>query len=110
METKKDNYTYVGSTALNFKEQWYNHNHDLEYDAGTGTTLSGKYWELIKAQPTDPAPKIKWKIANRCHPLKAGMRACDVCTTEKCRILLQHGVPEPKASKDHNIPEPKDQV
>ena len=105
LESKKDNgrtdnYTYIGSTATTFKERWYNHKHDLTHDTGAGTRLSGKYWELMNANPNDHTPTISWKIVNKCHPLKAGCKVCDVCTTEKTRILLQHNVPEPKPPKN----------
>ena len=105
LESKKDNgrtdnYTYIGSTATTFKERWYNHKYDLTHDTGAGTRLSGKYWELINANPNDHTPTISWKIVNKCHPLKAGCKVCDVCTTEKTRILLQHNVPEPKPPKN----------
>ena len=95
IETKKDNYTYYGSTKNTFKERYNNHKHDLKNESQTGTTLSNKFWKLKKEKP-DETPTIKWKIINKCHPLKAGLPICDVCLTEKTRILLQHKGPDPK--------------
>ena len=57
--------------------------------------LSNKYLELKKENPTED-PKKKWQIINKCHRLTAGTPICDVCLTEKSRILLQHKGPPPK--------------
>ena len=99
IETKKENYTYNGSTGLTFKERYGGHKFDLKHETSTGTALSNKFWQLKKENP-DETPIVKWNIVNKCHPLKAGMPTCDVCLTEKTRILLQHEGPEPKPPKN----------
>ena len=95
IDTKNNNYTYYGSTGNTFKERFNNHKQDLNTETKTGTMLSNKYWELKKENPTED-PQIKWQIINKCHRLTAGTPICDVCLTEKSRILLQHKGPPPK--------------
>ena len=95
---KDNNYTYYGSTGNTFKERYSNHKQDLKNITKQGTALSNKFWEL-KNNPKEE-PTIKWQIIHRCHTLKAGMPVCDVCLTEKTRILLQHEGPEPKPPYD----------
>ena len=95
MSHKRKNYTYCGSTGNTFKERYSNHKQDLKNQSRAGTTLSSKFWELTTEDPSD-IPTIEWKIVNRCHTLKAGMPICDVCLTEKTRLLLGHEAPEPK--------------
>ena len=95
IETRQRNYTYWGSTGNSFKQRYYGHKQDLTHENRAGTTLSSKFWQLRRDKP-DEVPEIKWKIVNRCHQLKAGMPHCDVCLTEKTRLLLQHEGPEPK--------------
>ena len=90
------NYTYYGSTGNSFKERYNNHKHDLKNEASAGTTLSNMFWQLKKSPNVKENPTIKWQIIHKCHPLKAGLPICDVCLTEKTRILLQHEGPEPK--------------
>ena len=95
LQAKQNNFTYYGSTGNTFKERYSNHKQDLKNEDKAGTTLSNKYWELKKGKPPDD-PTIKWQIVNKCQPLSAGMPLCDVCLTEKTRILLQHDGPEPR--------------
>ena len=97
--TMNENYTYYGSTGNTFKERFSGHKQDLKNEARAGTTLSNKFWELKKKNPNN-TPQIKWDIVNKCHPLKAGMPVCDVCLTEKTRLLLQHDGPEPKPPRN----------
>ena len=99
MTMKNENYTYYGSTGNTFKERFSGHKQDLKNEARPGTTLSNKFWQLKKSNPSE-TPLIKWDIVNRCHPLTAGMPVCDVCLTEKTRLLLQHEGPEPKPPKN----------
>ena len=99
MTRKQENYTYTGSTGNTFKERYSGHKQDLKNEARPGTTLSNKFWQLKKSNPSE-TPLIKWNIVNRCHPLTAGMPVCDVCLTEKTRLLLQHEGPEPKPPKN----------
>ena len=90
------NYTNYGSTGNSFKERYNNHKHDLKNEASAGTTLSNMFWQLKKSPNVKENPTIKWQIIHKCHPLKASLPICDVCLTEKIRILLQHEGPEPK--------------
>ena len=99
IETRRSNYTYWGSTANTFKQRFYGHKQDLTNETRQGTTLSSMFWKLKNDNP-DETPEVKWKIVNRCHQLKAGMPHCDVCLTEKTRLLLQHEGPEPKPPPD----------
>ena len=50
-----------------------------------GTALAEKIWELKDKGKT---PTIKWSIADRAYPYKAGARACDLCRAEKMHIAL----------------------
>ena len=99
IEHKQDNYTYYGSTKNTFKERFGGHKFDLSHPDHPGTTLSTKFWELKTKNP-DETPVVKWKIVNKCCPLRAGMPHCDVCLTEKTRLLLQHEGPEPKPASN----------
>ena len=94
LESDKKQWVYFGSTGNTLKERFNNHKQDLRNRKRAGTTLSNKYWEL-KTNTTEE-PTIKWKVIHTCHKLKAGMPICDVCLTEKTRILLQHEGPDPK--------------
>ena len=95
MTWKQDNFTYTGSTGNTFKERYNGHKQDLKNENRPGTTLSNKFWQLKREDPS-ARPTITWEIINKCHQLKAGMTCCDVCLTEKTRLLLQHKGPPPK--------------
>ena len=101
-EAGNNSYAYIGSTANTFKERYSGHKQDLSKEERNGTTLSKKVWELKNANPQCDV-KISWKIAHKCHPLKAGMPICDVCLTEKTRILLGHNGPEGSVPKNSQI-------
>ena len=97
LESEKKQWIYFGSTGNTFKERYAGHKQDLKNQTRAGTTLSNKYWELKTSTTRKPEePTLKWKIIHTCHKLKAGMPICDVCLTEKTRILLQHEGPDPK--------------
>ena len=95
MTWKQDNFTYTGSTGNSFKERYSGHKQDLRNENRPGTTLSNKFWQLKREDPSEN-PTITWKIINKCHKLRAGIPCCDVCLTEKTRLLLQHKGPSPK--------------
>ena len=97
---KSDNYAYFGSTALTFKERFGGHKFDITHEDHPGTTLSRKIHEL---KITEPLEKVKWTIANRCHPITPGQPVYNVCTTEECRILLKHKGPPPLLPKNCNV-------
>ena len=92
-ENNNQNYAYFGSTANTFKERYGNHKFDFNHKDQPGTALSRKLHEL---NIDDPVKQVKWTIANRCYPLTPGQPVCDVCTTEKCRIMLKHNGPPPQ--------------
>ena len=95
LEADNRSYAYIGSTANSFKQRYYGHKQDMDKEERNGTTLSRKVWELQKSNPPPSSLKLSWNIAHKCHPLKAGMPVCDVCLTEKTRILLGHNGPDP---------------
>ena len=99
IDTRRANYTYYGSTGNTFKERLSGHKQDMKNQDRPGTTLSSKFWELKNEHPND-TPEVQWKIVNECCTLKAGMPNCDVCLTEKTRLLLQHEGPEPKPPRN----------
>ena len=84
---------YFGSTGNAFKQRYNNHKQDLKNPQRAGTSLSNKYWEIKTTATKEPS--IDWRIAHTCHKLQAGIPVCDVCLTEKTRILLQHDGPSP---------------
>ena len=94
LKTNNKTWIYYGSTGNSFKQRYNNHKQDLKKPNRAGTTLSNKYWDLKTTSTEEPT--IKWKVIHNCHKLRAGIPICDVCLTEKTRILLQHEGPEPK--------------
>ena len=94
LKTNNKTWIYYGSTGNSFKQRYNNHKQDLKKPNRAGTTLSNKYWDLKTTSTEEPT--IKWKVIHNCHKLRAGIPICDVCLTEKTRILLQNEGPEPK--------------
>ena len=92
VDANNNSYGYWGSTANTFKERFNGHKQDMRNEDKPGTALSSKVHELKR---TGVDHQIRWYIANKCHTLKPGQPICDVCITEKTRILLGHKEPHP---------------
>ena len=77
--------SYIGSTALPFKERHASHKSSFTHrHLASSTSLSGYVWEL---KDQGLSPEIKWEILKRSSPYTCGMRKCDLCLTEKLFIL-----------------------
>ena len=75
---------YVGSTELDFKLRYNNHNKSFKHEAyKSETTLSKYIWD----NKLGPTPNIKWEFLKKCSPTTPGRRICDLCTSEKLCII-----------------------
>ena len=95
-------YAYYGSTANSFKERYNGHLYNLRHPDKPGTALSSKAHELEASQPPVQY-QIKWSEVDKCYPLRPGYPICDVCNTEKTRILLKHKGPPPTLPKNCQV-------
>ena len=90
LASDQDRWNYFGLTENSFKKRYSGHKQSFAKRDIEGTTLSSKVWELKDARrETD----VKFKLAHRAHAYTAGMKVCDLCLTEKTRILLGHDGP-----------------
>ena len=83
---KENNRTaeYVGSTELDFKLRYNNHNKSFRNDKyKSETTLSKYIWD----NDLGPTPNIKWEFLKRCKPTIPGRKTCDLCLSEKLHII-----------------------
>ena len=99
VKTDTHDYAYYGGTDRTFKERYYGHTSDMRNDDKPGTALARQIHQLKNSVPPIDY-KLEWSIANKCYPLVPGQPVCDVCLTEKTRILLGHKGPPPKLSKN----------
>ena len=75
--------TYVGLTESSFKQQFTGHRQSFaNISKKDATALSQYVWKL-----GSDSCSIKWEIMDRCKRRKCGARRCDLCLTEKLRIL-----------------------
>ena len=75
---------YVGLTAQPFKSRFGGHTYDLKHPNNEGTGLSQHVWNL---RDKGQQPKVTWRILDKCTPYKPGSNSCNLCLTEKYRIL-----------------------
>ena len=81
--TTQDEKTYIG-VAKNFKKRYYSHKDSFRHeDKKNATALSEHIWK----QNLGNDPKIKWEIIATAQPYKTGQKACQLCLTEKLKIL-----------------------
>ena len=99
VKTDTHDYAYYGGTDRTFKERYYGHTSDMRNDDKPGTALARQIHQLKNSVPPIDY-QLEWSIANKCYPLVPGQPVCDVCLTEKTRILLGHKGPPPKLSKN----------
>ena len=79
-ENKK---TYIG-VAKNFKKRYYSHKDTFRHEEKrSATALSEHVWK----QNLGSEPDIKWEIIATAQPYKTGQKACQLCLTEKLKIL-----------------------
>ena len=78
---------YIGCTE-NFKSRYSDHLQDFKNKSRQNRTrLALHIWTLksYKVKYT-----IKWSIVAKASPYSSGSRSCDLCTTEKLKILELH--------------------
>ena len=80
----KEPRTYVGLTALTFKERYNGHKYDLRNQKSSGTGLSQHAWEL---KNNSVPHTIKWKVLEKVDSYKPGSGQCNLCLAEKYHIL-----------------------
>ena len=80
-------FNYFGLTERTFKKRHSEHKHDFKYEKGEtqGTALSAKIWKLKKA---NMEYSIKWDIVDRPFPYQAGLKSCDLCSSEHMFISM----------------------
>ena len=77
--------TYFGTCEGPFKPRYNNHTlsfRDRNYEKDT--ELSKYLWSLFDK---GIGYSIKWDVETYCSPYKCGTRKCDLCLTEKCKIV-----------------------
>ena len=80
-ETKK----YIGLTAKEFKERFYQHRHDFNTSTKIESTKLSKYiWGLKK---TNTSFEVQWKILKKVAKINNGNRMCRLCITEAILIM-----------------------
>ena len=86
VKTEQDEKEYVGCTEGCFLQRWQGHQTNFRHRKYINDTeLSGYIWNLIdKELPYS----ISWEILDKVPPLKRNSKYCNLCTTEKWRILL----------------------
>ena len=77
--------TYVGSTT-NFKLRYSNYKCDFKLPSRrNNTTLSAHMWSLKEGKKQ---PDIAWKILGKAAPFSPVTGRCQLCTSEKFKILF----------------------
>ena len=77
--------TYVGSTT-NFKSRYSNYKCDFKLPSRrNNTTLSAHMWSLKEGGKQSD---ITWKILGKAAPFSPVTGRCQLCTSEKFRILF----------------------
>ena len=81
---------YFGSTEK-FKSRYAQHRMSLNNRPTNHTTLSSYIWKL---KDKNIPHTVEWSIKSRGHAFSSGSRACDLCLTEKFKILTanQHSM------------------
>lgn len=85
LQTEEAQYQYIGLTEHTFKARYNAHNSSFRNEnQRLSTELSKKVWELKELQVPY---NLRWSILRHGRPYRGGMRACDLCLTEKLCIL-----------------------
>ena len=78
--------TYVGLTAGEFKDRFYQHRSDfLKPEKRNSTKLSSYIWKL---KEENKPYQIKWDVVKRAYPYSAVSGKCELCTAEKYEIIF----------------------
>ena len=78
---------YYGTLDGEFKTRFNNHTSSFRHKSySTDTELSKYIWKLSKEKIQY---EIKWNIAAYTSPYKCGSRRCDLCLTEKLKIMRE---------------------
>ena len=75
---------YYGTSDGKFKTRFNTHTSSFRYS--TDTELSKYIWKLSKEKIQY---EIKWNIAAYASTYKCGSRRCDLCLTEKLKIMRE---------------------
>ena len=76
---------YIGLTEPPFKQRYANHLTSIRHEKYENSTELSKYvWELKRRQEDF---SVKWRICNRARPYNNQSKRCDLCLTEKLRIM-----------------------
>ena len=85
VKTENSSETYVGSTT-NFKKRFYNYNSDFSKASRRfNTTLSAHLWTL---KDSNTKSDLTWKIIGSAPPFSPVTGTCQLCTSEKYKILF----------------------
>ena len=80
---------YIGSTEPPFKKRHYNHKSDMNIESRRNNTeLSKHVWRL---KETNAPVTIKWRIAEQAKGYSNVSKWCNLCVTEKFRIITADG-------------------
>ena len=83
---QKENKSYIGSTATEFKDRYGNHKSDCKLEHRRhATKLSGYVWEL---KDMNIRPVLKYRIKETAQAYRPVTDKCRLCLTEKLEILL----------------------
>ena len=86
MEHKKDGErVYIGISAVNWKQRWYNHWHSFSNPRLRNQTALSKYFWGLKDQGL--FLQIKWKIIRHSSTANSFNGRCDLCLDEKISII-----------------------
>ena len=89
MKTNFPDKFYYGSTAMQFKKRYYGHEHSFKNENANPTGLSKYVWKLKNSGwKMNIDFKIKWSILTKAYAFSLGGKSCDLCLTEKTRIIL----------------------
>ena len=85
VETTNGTRTYFGASEGEFKMRYNNHTKSFRNRKYANDTELSKYiWSL---KDNNEEYNIKWSIASRASPYKCGTRRCDLCISEKVKIM-----------------------
>ena len=85
VKTQNSEETYVGSTT-DFKKRFYNYNCDFSKPSRrNNTTLSAHMWTLKESSKKSD---LTWKIIGKAPPFSPVTGTCQLCTSEKFKIIF----------------------
>ena len=89
MKTNFPDKFYYGSAAMQLKKRYYGHEHSFKNENANPTGLSKYVWKLKNSGwKMNIDFKIKWSILTKAYAFSLGGKCCDLCLTEKTKIIL----------------------